>query len=493
MRIGFLNPQGNFDAKDRYWTEHPDFGGQLVYVKEVAIAMAQLGVEVVIFTRKINDPIWNGFEAEQDFYPGVKNLNIVRIPFGGEHFLRKEELWPHLAKFAGGIINYYQQESIMPDIFTAHYADGGLTGVILQQKLGIPFTFTAHSLGAQKMDKLRVEPSNIAEFEVKYHFSKRISAERNSIRNSAVNIVSSKQERYEQYAHRLYEDIIDVRDDQRFSIISPGVNTNIFFSDQENEDQKLIEKINSAFKRDLSRERLQLPCIIASSRLERKKNHLGLIKAFASSDKLQEMANLCIIIRGVENPLVSFSNLGDNEKIVMTDIIHLIDLNGLRGKIAFLNLMSQQELAGCYRYLSRSGGVFALTALYEPFGLAPLEAAACSLPVLVTRNGGPSEIFKDEKEEYGLLIDPESEGDIAQGLLYLIADHFSWQRFARAGYLRVKNKFTWRETAKSYLRVINRILDLDQVQLHQQIDELDLQKLKKFYIAKGDNYDNHPD
>lgn|GEM_PF-4670272 len=33
MHIAFLNPQGNFDLADRYWTEHPDFGGQLVYVK----------------------------------------------------------------------------------------------------------------------------------------------------------------------------------------------------------------------------------------------------------------------------------------------------------------------------------------------------------------------------------------------------------------------------------------------------------------------------
>ncbi len=46
MRIAFLNPQGNFDPKDSYWTEHPDFGGQLVYVKQVALAMGELGHQV---------------------------------------------------------------------------------------------------------------------------------------------------------------------------------------------------------------------------------------------------------------------------------------------------------------------------------------------------------------------------------------------------------------------------------------------------------------
>ena len=41
MHIIFLNPQGNFDPEDSHLTEHPDFGGQLVYVKELAQAMAE--------------------------------------------------------------------------------------------------------------------------------------------------------------------------------------------------------------------------------------------------------------------------------------------------------------------------------------------------------------------------------------------------------------------------------------------------------------------
>jgi len=47
MHIAFLNPQGNFDPQDRYWTAHPDFGGQLVYVKEVALALGRMGHQVV--------------------------------------------------------------------------------------------------------------------------------------------------------------------------------------------------------------------------------------------------------------------------------------------------------------------------------------------------------------------------------------------------------------------------------------------------------------
>lgn len=46
MRIAFLNPQGNFDPKDSDWTEHPDFGGQLVLDKQAALAMEELAHQV---------------------------------------------------------------------------------------------------------------------------------------------------------------------------------------------------------------------------------------------------------------------------------------------------------------------------------------------------------------------------------------------------------------------------------------------------------------
>ena len=58
MHILFFNPQGNFDRADSYLTEHPDFGGQLVYVKEIAMAMVAAGHRVDIVTRRIIDPDW---------------------------------------------------------------------------------------------------------------------------------------------------------------------------------------------------------------------------------------------------------------------------------------------------------------------------------------------------------------------------------------------------------------------------------------------------
>jgi len=83
MRVAFLNPQGNFDPGDSHLTEHPDFGGQLIYVKELGMAMARMGVQVDIITRRIIDPDWPEFSAPLDAYPGYEDrLRIVRIPCG---------------------------------------------------------------------------------------------------------------------------------------------------------------------------------------------------------------------------------------------------------------------------------------------------------------------------------------------------------------------------------------------------------------------------
>ena len=105
MHIIFLNPQGNFDQNDSHWTEHPDFGGQLVYVKEVCIALAEMGHKVDIITRLVDDPDWPEFAKEIDHYSGYEdNLRIVRIPCGGPKFLNKELLWEHLDEFTDNIL-----------------------------------------------------------------------------------------------------------------------------------------------------------------------------------------------------------------------------------------------------------------------------------------------------------------------------------------------------------------------------------------------------
>jgi sucrose-phosphate synthase len=460
LHVAFLNPQGNFDPRDSYWTEHPDFGGQLVYVKQVALAMAELGHRVDILTRQIADDEWPEFAAPFDAYPGASNVRIVRLPAGPRHFLRKELLWPYLVEdWVAAVLEFYEQEGSFPDATTGHYGDGGLCGVLIEASAGIPFTFTAHSLGAQKMDKLHVTPENLEEMNDHFHFGRRLVAERLSMNRSATNVTSTRQERMEQYSHCAYRDAVDVHDDRRFAVIPPGVNLAIFGADARYEHEARVrEYVRDRLARDIDLERLALPVVVASSRLDTKKNHLGLVEAFAHSERLQELANLVFITGALDNPLHEEEGASPSEQEVLESIRQAVTEGNLWGKISAFALQGQPALAAAYRFLAEHGSVFALTAFYEPFGLAPLEAAAAGLPVVVTQNGGPSESLREGDEEYAVLVDPSDTADIARGLERLLSKQETWAEFAHKGRQRVLQRYTWERTARSYLDLIAEIV-----------------------------------
>ncbi len=463
MHIGFLNPQGNFDPNDSYWTEHPDFGGQLVYVKEVALAMAAQGHQVDIITRQIIDDKWPEFAAPLDSYPGHLNARIVRIPCGPEQFLAKEALWPYLGTdWAAGIISFYNGEGGLPDFFTTHYGDGGLVGAVLKQKSGVPFTFTGHSLGAQKLDKLHPTPDSLAEIDRRFHFKERLMAERMAMNHAARIITSTRQEQMEQYTHPAYHGAIDPAgaDHDRFAVVPPGVNRRVFSPEPGAADADVSARLDAALARDVSPERQKLPLILCSSRLDQKKNHLGLVRAFAQSSRLQEVANLAIVVRGLENPLQQRGQLKGEERAILDEIAGLLIGHDLWSKVISFPLNSQAELAAAYRVAASRHSVFTLTASYEPFGLAPLEAMSCGLPAVVTRNGGPSESLydADTNTRYGALVDPADPADIGRGLLEVLSSEASWQHYHRAGIERVISRYTWDRTAEGYMSVIRQAL-----------------------------------
>ncbi len=461
MHIAFLNPQGNFDPQDSHLTEHPDFGGQLVYVKQVAWAMAELGHTVDILTRQIIDPHWPEFSSKLEHYPGIKGVRIVRLPAGPETFLRKELLWPHLVRdWVPNTLAFYKKEGRFPDLFTTHYGDGGICGVLIEAQTHVPFTFTGHSLGAQKMDKLGASPENLADLDAQYFFSRRIIAERLSMNHSAINITSTRQERFEQYGHCAYHGAVDVHDDQRFAVIPPGVNLTVFGSDARALEENAVHAhIQAMLARDIADGRRDLPVIIASSRLDPKKNHLDLVKAFAQTPELQSRANLVISTSGLADALRDDGSASPTERAVLAQIRAVVTQYHLEGKISAFALRGQPALAAAYRFFAqRSGSVFALTALYEPFGLAPLEAAAAGLPLVVTQNGGPTESLREDNVAYGVLVDPTDPADIAQGLLRLVGDPQAWAEFAQRGRQRVLDRYTWERTAQGYLAHIEEII-----------------------------------
>ena len=460
MFVAFVNPQGNFDKNDSYWATHPDFGGQLVYVKEVVTALASRGHRLDIVTRQVADPNWPEFSAPFDAYPGLESVRIVRIPFGGPHFLHKEDLWPYLgSEFVPNIIAFYRGEGKFPNASTGHYGDGGITSALLAAETGIPFTFTPHSLGAAKLEKLGASPDNLTELDSRFHFGRRLVAERIAMSRANVCTASTSDERFEQYGHRAYRGAIDVADDERLTVIPPGVNLAVFDRDSRSAAERTTRaKIDAELDRDIALVRRALPVIIASSRLDIKKNHIGLVQAFASSGPLRARANLLLVTRGVNNPLAGYGEADADAREVLDGIMSVVGQHGLRGEISMFSLDSQDELACAYRYLSEYRSVFALTTFHEPFGLAPLEAMAAGLPAVVTKNGGPAESLRDGPREFGVLVDPFDSEDIARGLLQILGDKSVWERYAEAGRQRVHDRYTWDNTALAFERTLSGIV-----------------------------------
>jgi sucrose-phosphate synthase len=99
------------------------------------------------------------------------------------------------------------------------------------------------------------------------------------------------------------------------------------------------------------------------------------------------------------------------------------------------------------------------------------------MPVVATKNGGPTEIFEDGS---GVLIDPLNNRDIAEGILKGIKEHKS---YASRGVQRVKAKYTWEKTAEAYASIIQRGADTKQSQ-DFSIPELNAREQIRNYLAQ---------
>jgi sucrose-phosphate synthase len=315
-------------------------------------------------------------------------------------------------------------------------------------------------LGGKKMDNLGLTEANFDKVNDNYKFHIRIFAERVSFRNARAIIASTKEEIKQQYGHVVYEGVI--KNKNKFNIIPPGINTNQFFSYHMTEQnnnlyKKAVEKLKKELKKNIFENRLYYPCIFSAARFEAKKNPVGLLRAYAESKYLQKKANLLIVAGKVEDPLKikNRSKFNENEKLIIEDIVTVIDKYGLSGKVCFLPGFNYiTELPYIYRYAGRNKWVFINPAFHEPFGLTIVEAMASGLPVVATKHGGPAEILGNNK--YGILIEPTDLSSINEGLKKMFNIN-AWKTYSLSGIERVKEKYTWERAAFNRLKLIKRI------------------------------------
>lgn len=459
MRIAFLNPHGNICSDNCYLGCNSDIGGQSVYVFELAYALTKKDINVDVFTRQIFDLNYPKLNVKEEVFLGGR-LRIIRIPFGGKGFLKKEKIWPFLMDYIRGVISFYKKDKRKCDFISSHYGDGGICAAIINKKLKINYSYTAHSLGIQKIEMLK--NSKIDIFDKKYNIKTRIYAERQSIKNSLFNVISTQDERYNKYNSAIYNGTINIEDDNKFVLIPPGVNRKIFNETILPDENLYLKSLKNTIKRDISKKREKLPYIISLSRLDNTKNHEGLVKAYCKNEKLKSCANLIIQVRGSENPFVGCDNLDKESKSIVERILDYTKKYNLKGKICFVNLKSQTEIAVCYRYLREFNSVFCLTSFYESFGLVYLEAMACGMPVMVTDKGGPKYVLEENNEKIGILVNPYNSKEISKKILEVINNKKIWTHYKNKGLAVVKKKYNWDLAAEIYLKEIEkRNIDLN--------------------------------
>jgi len=167
------------------------------------------------------------------------------------------------------------------------------------------------------------------------------------------------------------------------------------------------------------------PYILFGGSFEPRKNLTRLIEAFDSAVKA-----------GLEHHLVMIvdSASGHAEKVRAN-----ADRLSCAGRLHFLSGLDELTLRAVYRGAS----LFVFPTLAEGFGLPPLQALACGVPVIASDLGVTREVLGDA----AYYVDPYSVTDIAESLIALCSDASLREELAAAGPQRAAG-FTWEETAR---------------------------------------------
>jgi glycosyltransferase involved in cell wall biosynthesis len=185
------------------------------------------------------------------------------------------------------------------------------------------------------------------------------------------------------------------------------------------------------------------------------------IAAFGNKYHLPEKYLLCVgrvNIRKNISSLVSALSLLDNKAIKLvivgeqgndiTILKDLIEAKGLSDRVIFTGHVPESDLYLIYA----SATVFCFPSYAEGFGLPPLEAMQCGVPVIVSNRTAMPEVCGNA----AIYIDPDNEKDIADKINVLLNDSELYNRKITAGIDHVK-KFSWRVSANEILKLIGDI------------------------------------
>ena len=374
-----------------------DAGGQNVHVANLATALARRGVPVVVYTRRDSGSL----PDQVALAPGV---TVEHVTAGPAREVPKDELWPHMGEFAARVRESLERDR--PTLVHAHFWMSGAAAVWATEGLDLPVVQTFHALGVVKRrHQGDADTSPRA----------RLGVERDLLRRVDGVIATCSDEVFE--LARMDADLRSV------DVVPCGV------------DLSQFNPVGPAEPRSDGRPRL-----VVLSRMVPRKGIGNTIEALA------ELPGVELVVAG-----------GPPREQLAADeegarLLGLAERIGVADRVEFRGRIERSDAPA----LLRSADAVACVPWYEPFGIVPLEAMACGVPVIASSVGGLVDTVVHGVT--GMHVPPRRPDQVAEAARQLLRDEGLRRRLGAAGAERARSRYGWDTIAEGTLRSYTQVL-----------------------------------
>jgi glycosyltransferase involved in cell wall biosynthesis len=170
---------------------------------------------------------------------------------------------------------------------------------------------------------------------------------------------------------------------------------------------------------------------------------------------IEPRKNLPTLIRAYKGLVDNYKSTADlaivgKQGWLYDDVYHLVDELGLQQRVHFLGRVPTVDLL----YLYNASRMLVLPSYYEGFGLPPLEAMACGVPVVVSDTSVMPEVVGDA----ALRVAHEDVEGFTVAMWRLLTDDDLRADMIAKGHKRVKC-FSWERAARETLEVYKRVAE----------------------------------
>ena len=380
-----------------------DAGGMNVYVVETSTRLAELGVEVEVFTRATRSDL----PPVVEMAPGVTVRHVTAGPFEG---LSKEDLPAQLCALTSGVLRAEaEHEPGWYDAVHSHYWLSGQVGWLASERWGVPLVHTAHTLA--KVKNLALADGDAPEP------LRRVVGEQQVVEASDRLVANTAEE-----AGQLV-DLYDA-DPSRVVTVAPGVDLEQFRPGEASG----------------ARTRLGVPpdavLLLFVGRIQPLKAPDVLLHAAARMLQRDPGLRDRLVVAVVGGP----SGTGLLEPTALQDLAQSL---GLADVVRFETPQGGRDRL---RDWYAAADAVAVPSHNESFGLVALEAQACGTPVVATDVGGLRTTVRDGVS--GLLVPGHGADAWASALTRAVAE----RRRLSPGAVAHAAAFSWGRTADGLLR-----------------------------------------